>query len=202
MPWAIVPMARVYRSQCPLCPWLLFRISFSVVPCSSLSIFLFYFLYHPHSLAKMTLIVKVSCALLAFSASTLASVISHQIPLQDTPRPQVPTPVSAAMHLITPAPALKTVADRVCPGMLIAGNNNANNDANSNANSNANPDANLDCCIGGVFAVGLPTTKWFYNYTMASIPSTVITPTTCVKAVPMTAADFDAQVTGVRVLEA
>ena len=48
------------------------------------------------------------------------------------------------------------------------------------------------CCVGAIYETGIPSTHWWYNYSTA-LPSTVITPTTCLQPIPLTAADYDAQ---------
>lgn len=116
----------------------------------------------------MSPIIKTLALLAVLATSTAAAAVGPA-------NPQAP--------LITSAPSLATA--------FSVSNINENNNNAGCAGLVVTDDLSMPepyCCVGGVYAVApFPLTKWFYNHTGVRIPSTVITPTTCVRPVPMTA---------------
>lgn len=124
----------------------------------------------------MTLIVSLF-TLSLFTTSALA-LAPRQYVSSITSAP-IPAP-SACMNKSHQFVATKdngSVDRYYCPGVVVG--------------TEGSDVSNAYCCIGSVFTTGLASTHWFYNYTMASIPSTVYTPTICVQPIALTAESYN-----------
>ncbi|PNS19181.1 hypothetical protein CAC42_1917 [Sphaceloma murrayae] len=123
------------------------------------------------------LAAQALCSIVSTPTSTSASALTTYIPSAITPAP-------AYTQTICPDNLHNYVASPIkrrffCPGVV--------------SGLKGQDISSAYCCINALFLPEIPLTSWYYNHTGVAIPSTVIQPS-CVQPIPLTASDYDAQV--------